>query len=215
MMKKDSGTTSIEDTEERRNISLDSTDVNNTADLEIKEDTMSEENIPSLNMNSMKEQMQEDINVQGITGIESDATIQLKPSLLGSDPSSPSLSYTTRTKSVITSSNDDTMHPPAVSCSKVKVHFVAVGNAPILKKSKFTIDPNVKFGYVINSLRGTLSLGSTTSSSSSPAQPKSSLFLYCNAAFVSSPDERLGDLNDCFSIRGELVIHNSLKEAWG
>jgi ubiquitin-like protein ATG12 len=215
-MKKDCGTTSIEDTDERRNISLDSTDVNNMADLEIKEDTMSEENIPSLNnMNSMKEQMQEDVNVQGISGIESDATIQLKPSLLGSDPSSPSSSYTTRTKSIITSRNDDTMHPPAVSCSKVKVHFVAVGNAPILKKSKFKIDPNVKFGYVINSLRRTLSLDSTTSSSSSPAQPKSSLFLYCNAAFVSSPDERLGDLNDCFSIRGELVIHNSLKEAWG
>jgi hypothetical protein len=189
-MKKDSGTTSIEDTEERRNISLDSTDVNNTADLKIKEDTMSEENIPSLNMNSMKEQMQKDINVQGITGIESNATIQLKLSLLGSDPSSPSLSYTTRTKSVITSSNDDTMHPPAVSCSKVKVDFVAVRNAPILKKSKFTIDPNVTFGYVINSLRRTLTLDSTTSSRSSPAQPKSSLFLYCNAAFVSSPDER-------------------------
>jgi ubiquitin-like protein ATG12 len=215
-MKKDCGTTSIEDTDERRNISLDSTDVNNMADLEIKEDTMSEENIPSLNnMNSMKEQMQEDVNVQGISGIESDATIQLKPSLLGSDPSSPSSSYTTRTKSIISSSNDDTMHPPAVSCSKVKVHFVAVGNAPILKKSKFKIDPNVKFGYVINSLRRTLSLDSTTSSSSSPAQPKSSLFLYCNAAFVPSPDERLGDLNDCFSIRGELVIHYSLKEAWG
>jgi ubiquitin-like protein ATG12 len=198
-MKKDSGTISIEDTEERRNNSLDSTDLNTTANLEVEEDTMSDENIPSLN-NSMKEQTQEDVDVQeGMSGIESDETIQLKPPLLGS-----------------TTSNDDSMHPrAAVSCSKVKVHFVAVGNAPILKKSKFKIDPNVKFGYVIHSLRRTLSLDSTTSSSGSPTQPKPSLFLYCNAAFVPSPDERLGDLNDCFSIRGELVIHYSLKEAWG
>jgi ubiquitin-like protein ATG12 len=42
-----------------------------------------------------------------------------------------------------------------------------------------------------------------------------SLFLYCNSAFVPSPDELVGDLNDCFSVRGELVIHYSLQEAWG
>lgn len=200
-MNKDSS--SIEE-EERRNNSSCSTDVP-TANVEEQEDTISHDNIRS-SKNSLKEQTKEEEDVQGSSSdIEADATIQLRPPPLVSEPSS-SLSATAPM-------NDDLIHPPAVPCSKVKVHFVAVGNAPILKKSKFKIDPNVKFGYVINSLRRTLSLDST--SSNNPAQPKPSLFLYCNAAFVPSPDERLGDLNDCFSIRGELVIHYSLKEAWG
>ena len=92
--------------------------------------------------------------------------------------------------------------------NKVKVHFVAVGSAPILKQSKFKIDADQKFGYVVSSLRRTLKLTENSGADSS-------LFLYCNAAFVPSPDERLGDLNDCFSVRGELVIRYSLKEAWG
>lgn len=89
---------------------------------------------------------------------------------------------------------------------KVKVHFVAVGNAPILKKSKFKLDADQQFAFVTSSLRRTLKL----TDSAAP-----SLLLYCNAAFVPSPDERLGDLCECFSVRGELVIHYSLKEAWG
>lgn len=42
-----------------------------------------------------------------------------------------------------------------------------------------------------------------------------SVFLYINAAFVPDADESLGDLYDCFNVRGELVIHYSLQEAWG
>ncbi|KAL7530056.1 hypothetical protein ACHAXR_003303 [Thalassiosira sp. AJA248-18] len=61
-----------------------------------------------------------------------------------------------------------------------------------------------RFVVAIAFLRKVLKL----SSSSSP-------FLYVNAAFVPSPDERMGDLYDCFGIRGELVIHYSLQEAWG
>lgn len=126
---------------------------------------------------------------------------------------STSLSRKEFTATTPTTTDENDPPPPSIVTNpKVKVHFVAVGNAPILKKSKFKIDPDVKFGHVINSLRRTLSLnvGDTN-----PSQQKSSLFLYCNAAFVPSPDERLGDLNDCFSTRGELVIHYSLKEAWG
>lgn len=198
-MNQDIGT--IEEEEVRRNSY--STDVP-TANFEGQEDTTSHDNVPS-SQNSLKEQTKEEDDVQCSSDMEADATMQLRLPPLESEP--PSSLATTATK------NDDLIHPPAVPCSKVKVHFVAVGNAPILKKSKFKIDPNVKFGYVINSLRRTLSLDST--SSSNPAQSKPSLFLYCNAAFVPSLDERLGDLNDCFSIRGELVIHYSLKEAWG
>lgn len=88
---------------------------------------------------------------------------------------------------------------------KVKVHFVAVGAAPIMKKTKFQIGADQRFAAVTSFLRKMLKLTGSGSS----------LFLYCNSAFVPSPDERVGDLSDCFSIRGELVIHYSLQEAWG
>ena len=91
---------------------------------------------------------------------------------------------------------------------KIKVHLVAVGSAPILKKSKFLMNYNDKFAVANTFLRKILKLQSNSVSSSS-------LFLYINAAFVPAPDELLGDLYDCFNVRGELVIHYSLQEAWG
>ena len=96
---------------------------------------------------------------------------------------------------------------------KIKVHLVAVGSAPILKKSKFLMNYNDKFAVANAFLRKILKLQSSTSNSSSVSS--SSLFLYINAAFVPAPDELLGDLYDCFNVRGELVIHYSLQEAWG
>jgi len=93
---------------------------------------------------------------------------------------------------------------------KIKVHLVAVGNAPILKKTKFLMNADDRFAVAISFLRKVLKLSSGTGSAAT-----SSLFLYVNAAFVPSPEERIGDLFDCFGTRGELVVHYSLQEAWG
>ncbi len=101
---------------------------------------------------------------------------------------------------------------------KIKVHLVAVGSAPILKKSKFLMNADDRFAVAIAFLRKVLKLSSssnTSSVSNTTGMKASSLFLYVNAAFVPSPDERIGDLFDCFGSRGELVIHYSLQEAWG
>lgn len=95
--------------------------------------------------------------------------------------------------------------PNSTNNGKVKVHFVAVGSAPIMKKTKFQISRDQRFVAVTQFLRKMLKM----------TDSGGSLFLYCNSAFVPSPDELVGDLNDCFSIRGELVIHYSLQEAWG
>jgi ubiquitin-like protein ATG12 len=83
---------------------------------------------------------------------------------------------------------------------KVKVHFMAVGMAPLMKKTKFLIGANQPFSSVISFLRKMLKMGN-----------ESSLFLYCNSAFAPGPDECVGDLRDCFNIRGELVINYSLQ----
>lgn len=90
---------------------------------------------------------------------------------------------------------------PAID--KVKVHFVAVGSAPILKRTKFQIGANQKFASVVSFLRKMLKA------------EKTQMFLYLQSAFVPSPDENVGDLRDAFSVRGELVIHYSIQEAWG
>mmetsp|Transcript_30545 Transcript_30545/g.46278 ORF Transcript_30545/g.46278 Transcript_30545/m.46278 type:complete len:90 (+) Transcript_30545:94-363(+) len=87
---------------------------------------------------------------------------------------------------------------------KVKVHFVAVGAAPIMKKNKFQISADQRFASVSTFLRKILKIG-----------PDESLFLYCNSAFAPSPDEILKDIHDCFAVRDEVVVHYSLQEAWG
>lgn len=93
---------------------------------------------------------------------------------------------------------------------KIKVHMVAVGSAPILKKSKFLMNADDRFAVAIAFLRKRLKLSPGAGDATA-----SSLFLYVNAAFVPPPDERIGDLFDCFGTRGELVVHYSLQEAWG
>jgi len=93
---------------------------------------------------------------------------------------------------------------PQATTEKIKVHFVSVGAAPIMKKTKFQIKAEQRFASVHMFLRKVLKL-----------QPGESLFLYLHAAFCPGPDELLGDLNDTFSKRGELVIHYSLQQAWG
>lgn len=89
----------------------------------------------------------------------------------------------------------------AIGDDKVKVHFVAVGAAPIMKKTKFLIAADQRFCSVITFLRKMLKM----------TNDSSSLFLYCNSAFVPGPDELVGDLRDCFNVRGELVIHYALQ----
>lgn len=91
-----------------------------------------------------------------------------------------------------------------LAVEKIKVHFVSVGSAPILKKTKFQISANQRFASVHAFLRKVLRL-----------QVGDSLFLYLHAAFCPGPEELVGDLNECFSKRGELVIHYSLQQAWG
>ena len=90
---------------------------------------------------------------------------------------------------------------------KVKIHFIAVGSAPLLKRSKFQIGSDQPFSAVTMFLRKQLKL----------QESNDSLFLYINAAFCPSPEESINDLQQSFFSKpaGELKIHYSLQEAWG
>lgn len=84
---------------------------------------------------------------------------------------------------------------------KVKVHFNAVGNAPILRKSKFFVDSNKPFASLTSFLLNELHVDS--------------LFLYCDAAFMPAPDALIFQLFECFASRGELVVNYSTTPAYG
>ena len=88
--------------------------------------------------------------------------------------------------------------------TKVKIHLVAVGSAPILKKSKFLLDAKSPFSTLQNRLRKMLQL-----------TDKDTLYLYVQQSFTPCSNDWIGDLNDLYNIRGELQIHYSLQEAWG
>lgn len=111
------------------------------------------------------------------------------------------LSRPTMSGTTAASSTASANAPPQ---EKVKVHFVAVGSAPILKKTKFQISATQPFAAVTTFLRKMLKL------------EKASLFLYVQSAFVPGPEEIIGDVQRSFGGgREELVIHYSLQEAWG
>ncbi len=93
---------------------------------------------------------------------------------------------------------------------KVKVHFVAVGSAPLMKKAKFLISPKESFSRLQEKLTKMLQLKDSSNTKST-----NHLFLYLHQSFVPSPEDLIGDLNDLFSVRGELILHYSLQEAWG
>mmetsp|Transcript_7977 Transcript_7977/g.16788 ORF Transcript_7977/g.16788 Transcript_7977/m.16788 type:complete len:119 (-) Transcript_7977:741-1097(-) len=106
--------------------------------------------------------------------------------------------------------SNPTKNKAAAATDKVKVHFVAVGSAPILKRSKFQIGADQPFAAVMNFLRKLLKLNNKNDSNKASA-----LFLYVQSAFVPSPEENVGDLRNAFAVRDELVVHYSIQEAWG
>ena len=88
--------------------------------------------------------------------------------------------------------------------SKVEVLLRPAGNAPILKKKKWHVDPNQSVGYVIGFLRSLLK-----------CDVSDSLFLYVNQAFAPSPDRKIGSLYECFGAEKKLVLHYAKSQAWG
>jgi len=87
---------------------------------------------------------------------------------------------------------------------KVKVHFRATGNAPILKRIRFSVNGSHTFSVLTDFLRKQLRFKLTDS-----------LFLYCNSAFSPSPDEIIYDVFQCFQLSGELVVNYCTTDAYG
>jgi ubiquitin-like protein ATG12 len=89
----------------------------------------------------------------------------------------------------------------APAARKVVVFFKAIGDAPILKQSKFKIGGVEKFAKVIDFLRKQVH--------------RETLFVYINSGFSPNPDENIWDLFENFGIDGKLVVNYACSMAWG
>ncbi|EDV28282.1 Ubiquitin-like protein ATG12 [Trichoplax sp. H2] len=87
---------------------------------------------------------------------------------------------------------------------KVDLLLKSAGDAPILKKKKWSVDPDKKVVWVIDFLRRYLK-----------CQPSESLFIYVNQAFVPSADQSIRNLYQCFAADGKLVLYYCKTPAWG
>ncbi|KAI9985828.1 hypothetical protein PInf_024601 [Phytophthora infestans] len=93
--------------------------------------------------------------------------------------------------------------------TKVTLQFVAVGSAPLMKRTKFTVSGHDQLSVVYKFLRKQLRL-----------KDSESLFVYCNSSFAPSPDQRLSSLFEVleassFQVGDVLVLNYSLTQAWG
>lgn len=87
---------------------------------------------------------------------------------------------------------------------KIDVLLKAVGDAPIMKTRKWSVDR----GRTIQSLAQFISRFLKFDANEQ-------LLIYVNQSFAPSPDQEVGVLFDCFGSDGKLVLHYCKTQAWG
>ncbi|CAG5117657.1 unnamed protein product [Candidula unifasciata] len=90
------------------------------------------------------------------------------------------------------------------SNSKVDILLKPAGDAPIMKKKKWTVERSRKIAGVAEFIKKFIKM-----------EPSESLFLYVNQSFAPSPDTEIGSIFDCFGSDGKLVLHYCRTQAWG
>ena len=91
-----------------------------------------------------------------------------------------------------------------VAMVQLKLQFMAVGGAPILKKNKFQVRESMTVAEVLMFLRRTLKV-----------REGDPLFLYVNSSFAPGLDQALRCLHESFQINGELVLQYAITSSWG
>uniref|UniRef100_A0A8C6SGA1 Ubiquitin-like protein ATG12 n=1 Tax=Neogobius melanostomus TaxID=47308 RepID=A0A8C6SGA1_9GOBI len=87
---------------------------------------------------------------------------------------------------------------------KIDVLLKAVGDAPIMKQKKWSMER----GRTVQSLAQFIS-------KFLKFDANEQLFIYVNQSFAPSPDQEVGVLFDCFGSDGKLVLHYCKSQAWG
>ncbi|XP_076073554.1 ubiquitin-like protein ATG12 [Mytilus galloprovincialis] len=94
--------------------------------------------------------------------------------------------------------------PTHSSKTKIDVLLKAAGDAPIMKKKKWSVDRNKRVSWISEFIKKYLKF-----------EPTESMFLYVNQSFAPAPDTEVGSVFDCFGSDGKLVLHYCKTQAWG
>ncbi|XP_018027361.1 ubiquitin-like protein ATG12 [Hyalella azteca] len=87
---------------------------------------------------------------------------------------------------------------------KIEIILKATGDAPIMKKTKWSVVRSRSVGWVATFIKKYSHLPDTDT-----------LFLYVNQSYAPAPDELLDNLYSCFGADNKLVLHYSKTQAWG
>lgn len=122
------------------------------------------------------------------------------------DEKADDVSHTELSNSENVQENEQKDNSESGKTDKVKVDILlkATGNAPIMKKKKWTVDAEKPIGWIIEFVKKYLKL-----------EPEEKLFLYVNQTFAPSPDQVIRNLYECFGTDGKLVLHYCKSQAWG
>ncbi|KAM6475487.1 ubiquitin-like protein ATG12 [Liasis olivaceus] len=94
--------------------------------------------------------------------------------------------------------------PAGDTKKKIDVLLKAVGDTPIMKTKKWTVEKTRTIQSLIDFIKRFLKLLASEQ-----------LFIYVNQSFAPSPDQEVGTLYECFGSDGKLVLHYCKSQAWG
>ncbi|XP_070579440.1 ubiquitin-like protein ATG12 [Ptychodera flava] len=94
--------------------------------------------------------------------------------------------------------------PTLTEKKKIDLLLKAAGDAPIMKKKKWAVDPSKKVGWVTEFIKKYIK-----------CEPHESVFIYVNQSFSPAPDRDLKSLFECFGSDGKLILHYCKSQAWG
>ncbi|XP_060091551.1 ubiquitin-like protein ATG12 [Heteronotia binoei] len=94
--------------------------------------------------------------------------------------------------------------PAGDAKKKIDVLLKAVGDTPIMKTKKWTVERTRTIQGLIDFIKKFLKL-----------MASEQLFIYVNQSFAPSPDQEVGTLYECFGSDGKLVLHYCKSQAWG
>ncbi|NP_001104222.1 autophagy related 12 S homeolog [Xenopus laevis] len=87
---------------------------------------------------------------------------------------------------------------------KIDVLLKAVGDTPIMKTKKWTIEKTRSVQGLMDFIKKYLKMDAVEQ-----------IFIYVNQSFAPSPDQEVGTLYECFGSDGKLVLHYCKSQAWG
>lgn len=88
--------------------------------------------------------------------------------------------------------------------NKIIVLLKNVGDAPILRRNKFKLEPAKNISYIVDFIKKVLR-----------TESNQSIFIYINQSFAPSLDQTIQNLYDCYACDKKLVLHYAITPAWG